>query len=246
MRKLGLLLLTISMLVVPAHAADKEIRLATLNWAPYVGEELDQYGFTSEIVTKAFERAGYTVQIDFMPWARVLKVVERGRYDAAYPAYYSEERAQTYLMSEAFAQGPLGFYARADDDIAYAALEDLQPYKIGVVRGYVNTPEFDQADYLNTEAADSDVQNLKKLLVNRLDLVVIDKLTAQYIINTEMPDDADRLKFLDPPLDEKPLHVIFSREAAGYEEKVSDFNEGLRRLQEEGIIQEIMTYHGFE
>ncbi len=241
-----MILVMLVSLGIPGEAAEKTLRVATLEWEPYVGNELKDGGFTADIVTTVFQQAGYTVHIDFMPWARVLSLVKHGKYDGGFPAYYSEERAKTYAMSDPFAQGPLVFYTLKSSDIPYTGLEDLKPYKIGIVRGYVNTPEFDEADYLKKDVADNDAQNLKKLLYNRIDLIVIDKLTAQHIINTTMPERGDELKAMEPPLEEKSLHLLLSREKEGYEHILADFNQALEQLQADGTIKAILKKHGFE
>lgn len=221
------------------------LTLATLEWPPYVGEQLPGKGFTTAIVTEAFKRAGYEVKISFMPWARVIQEVQAGKYDAAYPEYYSEERLQNFWLSEAFATGPLGFYKRKADPISYTTLKDLQPYRIGVVLGYVNTPEFDAAEYLQKEAVNSDEQNLRKLLLGRIDLAVIDQFVAEYLIKTLIPEGADTLEFMNPPLKEQPLHVIFARQVAGSEEKLQAFNAALKTMREDGTLDRILEEYGF-
>ncbi len=61
-----------------------------------------------------------------------------------------------------------------------------------------------------------------------------------------MPDKAGALEFLEPPLEEKLLYVIFSRKIEGYEQKVKGFNQGLQQLIEDRTSQKIMKRHGFE
>lgn len=232
--------------VPPTASSDEHtIKLATLDWPPYVGENLPQGGFTTAIIREAFKRTGYEVKVDFMPWARVLREAEAGNYDAAYPEYYSEERAQAFFLSEQFASGPLGFYKRKGAIINYTKLEDLKPYRIGVVSGYINTPEFDAADYLQKDVVNSDEQNIRKLLLGRIDLAVIDKLVAQYIIKTNVPEAADVLEFMEPPLKEQSLHVIFSRQVAGSEQKLQAFNAALKTMREDGTLERILKESGF-
>ena len=226
-------------------AEEKSISLATLEWEPYVGKKLKHYGFTSEIVAEAFKRTGYKVKVTFMPWARVLQEVRKGKYDAAYPAYYSDERAKMYALSNPFAEGPLVFYKRKEAVISFRSLQDLKPYRIGVVRGYVNSPEFDAADYLTKDIANSDEINLKKLLKGRLDLVVIDKFTSQSILNKIIPEGRDVLECLKPHLQVKPLYLAVSRKVEGYQHIVKDFNYGLKQISDEGLIKKIMQKHGF-
>ena len=245
MLKYALTLCITLLFAPPALADEKEISLATLNWEPYVGEELEYFGFTSHIITEAFKRVGYRVQYTFLPWARLLKQVAAGKFDAGCAAYYSEERAEIYAFSEPYAHGPVVLYKRKDRDISYRTLTDLKPYRIGVARGYVNDAEFDAAEYLHKEVANDNDLNMKKLLAQRLDLIAIDKFVAQYIIKTSLPQGADALEPLDPPLADHPIHLIFSKKRAGYEQKVQDFNRGLAAITEDGTVDNILQRHGF-
>ncbi|MCF8061123.1 MAG: transporter substrate-binding domain-containing protein [Deltaproteobacteria bacterium] len=229
--------------VLPGQAGER-ISLATLDWAPYAGKDLPNLGFTSEIVTRAFEHAGYRVDIAFMPWARVLRRVARGDADAMYPAYRSTERARVFALSDPFAQSFLVFYKRVDDDIAYTGLRNLEGYRIGVVRGYVNSPAFDQAEYLLKESTDSDESNLRKLLKGRIDLAVIDLYTARHLLENRIPKGLVHLEPLEPPLEVKTLHLAVSRRLPGYRAVVADFNRALSRLSSDGTLEEIKTRQG--
>jgi polar amino acid transport system substrate-binding protein len=228
-----------------AFSSERVIKLATLNWAPYVEENLENCGFTSEIVSQIFKKAGYQVKIYFMPWARVLAEVKTGEYDAMYPAYYSEERSRIYAFSNQIAEGPLVLCKRSDDTIEYKNLIDLKPYKIGVVRGYVNTPEFDAAVYLNKKIVNNDKQNLLKLLTGRIDIAVIDKYTAKQIIKIDIPHAAEKLDFLDPPLENKLLYVGFSKKRKDYQNLLKSFNQALNEMIKKGLIDNIVKKHGF-
>src|SRR5919106_7045192 len=100
------------LLFIQSGKAERVISLAISEWPPYVSNDLKNYGLTSEIVAEAFARVGHTVKMSFMPWKRALHKVAEGVYDATYPAYYSEERAQLYAMSKPFFAAPMGFYKR--------------------------------------------------------------------------------------------------------------------------------------
>lgn len=229
----------------PCRGFDGEhLSLATLNWAPYVGEDLEEYGFTTEIVTRVFAHAGYRTSIAFMPWVRVLRHVARGDYDAMYPAYFSEERSRAYALTEPFAQSPLVLFKRKQNSIAYTCLRDLEGYRIGVVRGYVNSPAFDAAAYLEKEPTNSDESNLRKLYRGRIDLAVVDLYTAQYLLEDCIPEAREALEPMDPPLQIKPLYVGISREVDGYASIVAAFNRSLRFLSENGALEAIRKRHG--
>lgn len=237
--------LGIGLLPSSSPCEPRVISLATLNWKPYVSEGMPGGGLTTEIVRQAFQGAGYEVEVTFMPWIRVLSEVKKGTFDAMYPAYFSKSRSRVYALSSPIANGPLVFCKRSDRRLGYRTLEDLRAYRIGVVRGYVNTPEFDAADFLDKEMVNSDKQNLLKVLTGRIDLAVIDKYTARQIIDSSIPQAQGKLDFMQPPLEVKPLHVGFSRECRGYRRLLDAFNRSLEAMERKGVLQQIHTRHGF-
>jgi len=234
-------------LIISGVPGAEEIHLVTADWEPYAGEHLPDYGFTSEIITEAFRRRGYTVVFHFVPWKRAELYVQEGRYDALYSAYYSEERAQVYAVSSPYIESYLMLCSLKGAGITYSSLRDLISYRIGTVRGYVNTPEFDRADFLSKEEVVSDLLNIRKLLARRLDLIVIDKYLMKYqmAVSTEISSSLSDTEFLEPPLDVKPVFVMFSRKVEGYEQKRNDFNEGLKAIREDGTYQKILSRYGY-
>ncbi len=205
------------------------IKIASLNWAPYTGENLKDYGIVTKKVKKIFSKMDYEIEISFMAWKRVLYEVEQGNYDVGCPAYYSEERAKKYIMSDKIMDTPLVFIKNKTSKIEYNKLEDLKDYKIGVVRGYVNTKEFDNASYLNKFEGSSDIQNLRLLASKRLDIVVIDKIVAKNLIS-ENNEFKNKFIFIEKPLDNKPLHLLFSRKNKNNLELVENFNKILKEF----------------
>ncbi|WP_243358018.1 substrate-binding periplasmic protein [Fundidesulfovibrio terrae] len=229
-------------------AAPKVMTFVSLNWEPYAAETIPGNGFTTEIIAEACKRAGYEAQFTFMPWKRVLAETEAGDFDALFNAYHSEDRARRYALSEPYAASPLVVCAKAGSGVRYdGTLESLKPYRIGVVAGYVNTPEFDGASFLNKEETLSDITNLKKLIQGRVDLIVIDKYTAIQLLKSSPTLEAglSDVVFLSPELDNKPLYAMFSRKKDGYREKRDAFNRGLKAVQQDGTVNAILEKYGF-
>ena len=110
--------------------------------------------------------------------------------------------------------GRLVLCARKSSRVAWdGTLESLRPYRLGVVMGYVNTPAIDGADFLQKDTTTSDLLNLKKLLGGRLDAIVIDQFQAIYLLknNPMLIQGLADVEFLQPPLEQKGIHVLFSR-----------------------------------
>jgi len=201
MKVLSIFIVTLVLLFSGSQgiADEKTVSLAVLDWKPYAGEELEKFGFGSQILTAAFKRAGYNVTFNFMPWVRALKDTEIGKYDAVCYGYYSDSRSKIYALSNPFIESPLVFYKHKDSNISYRSLQDLKPYRIGVVRGYVNSEQFDTADYLIKDEVSNETLNLKKLLNKRVDLILIDKFVAQYLLNTVFYENKSDFEFIPPP-----------------------------------------------
>jgi len=252
---LKMLILFISLLfTITAYASDKHIKLATLDWEPYVGQKMKNYGFTSEIIQKAFAKKGYTVEFIFYPWARGMAMTEQGKVHGIYPAYYSDERNKKFIVSDSFGSGGLGFYKRRESNISFVAdpvkepekvFQSLKQYRFGIVRGYAYTKEFDAADDLIKDIVNDDETNLKKLNKGRIDLAFIDKYVARYIMHRKYPHYMDELEFMTPALEEKKLYICFSRAIKGIEKIAKDFNEGIKQLKASGEWKQIMDSHGF-
>lgn len=232
------------MSALPAFSAQK-IKLATLNWEPYIGEKLENQGYVAELVTEAFKRSGFEVEITYLPWARVVKMSEDGVFDGYFPEYYSDSLKEKFLVSDPLPGGPLGLFKLKDTAITFTRLEDLKPYKIGVVRGYINTAEFDAANYLKKDEATDDLQNFKKLMKKRVDLVVSDKYVGLYTIKNNLPEDLDKVEFISPPLEEKDLFLCISKKTSGFTLKMKSFNENYQKMKADGTVDKILTKHGF-
>jgi polar amino acid transport system substrate-binding protein len=225
----------------------EEVSLTSTNWEPYNGELLPNYGFASEIISEAFKRVGYKVSFTFLPWNRAYKDTIKGKYDGLFASYYSKKRAEIFAPSDPYISGPLVLCSRQETEIKFKTLRDLSSYTIGVVRGYVNTPEFDKADYLKKEEVNSDILNLIKLIRGRVDLIVIDKYTALYYLKNapSVQGDLNNVRFLSPPLEEKPLHIMFSKAVSDYKLKLDGFNRGLREIKADGTFEGILRKYGF-
>lgn len=115
-----------------------------------------------------------------------------------------------------------------------------------MVRGYVNSPAFDRAEYLLKEPTDSDESNLQKLLRGRIDLAVIDWHTARHLIENRIPRGIGRLEPLEPPLQVKPLYLGVSKQVPGYRSVVADFNRAISDLSSEGALEQIRRKHDIE
>lgn len=225
-------------------ADDKNIEIVATEYPPYYGSELQNKGFITEIVVAAFARSGYDSTVRFLPWQRAFDGAKAGKYTVLYTMWYRKEREEWFEFSDALPANEVGFFKRVGDDISFNNFSDLKPYTIGVVRGYVNPPGFDEAG-LTTEVVDNDALNLNKLLRGRIDLVLIDKIVGQHILNINHAQHKHEVEWMKPPVTVETQHLVVSKRAPDSRAILDNFNRGLAAIIADGTVSQITRKHGF-
>lgn len=204
-----------------AQALLKTMRVASLEWPPYVSASLPNGGFLVALSAAAVKDAGYEVAIDYFPWNRAVQMGSRGPEFAGYfPTYYTQERSHLCHFSTSFGTSKVSLAFRKSDPLSWNAIEDLGTKSIGVVAGYSNGEAFDamvRDGRLKPELSQSDVSNLRKLIAGRVQAIVIDRLVLRYLLMTEPIPIKDREQIVldDKPLAELKMHVCFQRTPSG-------------------------------
>lgn len=226
-RKLAFRLLLPLCIAAPAQGSTSDapgiMRLASLDWLPYVGAGLEGEGWSASVTDAAARQFGYRAKIEYFPWTRAMQLGTRdARYAGYFPAYYTEERARTCHFSAPIGTSTVGLVYLKSAPLSWSTMEDLAALKIGVVAGFSNGQAFDAMagkGKLRLDASPNDMLNLRKLLARRVDAVVIDKLVLRYLLATEprLAQERSQFAFHDKPLAELSLHVCFQRTPAGQE-----------------------------
>ncbi|ENA1256119.1 ABC transporter substrate-binding protein [Pseudomonas aeruginosa] len=233
----------LGLLLATAGAQADTLRVATLDWAPYVGPDLPGKGLASRILDEALALDGHRAELVFLPWQRALKEAAEGRFDALMPAYLSPERRELFHATIPLLDSQLGFFRQRERllPVNPAHLESLRPYRIGVVRGYVNREDFDADRSLTKDAVTNDWQNLEKLLRGRIDLAVVDRYTGYYLLARNVPALKDRLVFIEPPLEVKPLYVLVPKRHARGAALAASLDRNLRLMRRSGRLEQLIA-----
>jgi len=231
------------------HALEKSLSVCTLEWPPYFSEKLTDQGWGWKVAREALEPKGYTLHIKFLPWARALMEVKHGKCDALGGAFYSDERAEWAWFSAPFGEVRTVFFKRKDHLIEFKVLHDLKPYNIAVGRGFVSTPEFDDADYLNKYKVLNASQGFRMIYKDRLDLLPFGELPGKMMLRQieatgEYPGISQKIVPMEPPLKFNDIHLAFSKKDPHALKKLTDFNSGLVKLYRNGRYKEILREYG--
>lgn len=218
-----------------AEPEPKRLRLASLEWAPYVSAGLEQAGWSSFVAKAAAREFGHEAAIEYFPWTRAMQLGTRDpRYAGYFPAYFTEERARSCHFSQPIGSSTVGLAYLKQSPLHWTSLQDLAALRIAVVAGFSNGTEFDtwvREGRLKPDPAPNDMLNLRKLLAGRVDAVVIDKLVLRYLLASDpsLARAGRRIAFHERPLAELALHICFQRTPAGLAIQRS-FDAALRRM----------------
>jgi polar amino acid transport system substrate-binding protein len=219
-----------------AAQSAKTIRLASLEWIPYVGSALEGEGLSVHIVSTAVRQFGSQAKIEYFPWTRAMQLGAKDPgYAGYFPAYHTEERARTCHFSAPIGSSMVGFAYLKSSPLRWESLQDMASKRIAVVSGFSNGSAFDdlvKQGKLQVDPSPNDMLNLRKLLAGRVDTVVIDKLVMRYLLLTEpsLARERDQFGFHERPLAALPLHVCFQKSAEGLEIQQA-FNRALTSMQ---------------
>ncbi|MEW9897866.1 transporter substrate-binding domain-containing protein [Chitinivorax sp. PXF-14] len=235
--------LLLLLLVATCQAAEEEkvVRLSSLVWPPYSGAALKEGGVLTQVLREAFKSVGYRLEVSYYPWSRAVAVAKRDpSFSGYFPEYYAKHIESHFIFSPPIGSGPLGFAERRSRPVSWRKLDDLTPYRIGVVHDYVNTEAFDKLvaeQTLRADPATSDVQNLLKLAAGRLDLAVVDRHVMNYWLKhaPELEPYQDALQFNARLLENKQLFVCFRKDEQG-QRMAKLLAQGLARIDAPRLV----------
>ncbi|MCP4355775.1 MAG: amino acid ABC transporter substrate-binding protein [Proteobacteria bacterium] len=240
------LLCVVSLTTHKINAQENVIKFTSLEWPPFSGKDLRQEGAFIAVVRAAYEAMGYKIEITFLPWIHAQQAVKDSDEYAGYlPAYESKKRRADSIISEQIVSSPVGFAQHSDAKISWSKLDDLKKYRIGIVSGYVNSVEFDKMvkkRELNIEENIDDATALRKLVMKRLDLVVIDRNVMNHILKYDetLKSESTSLSFNKKILENKKIYVAFRKSENGM--KMNKLlEEGLKKVDVNSIINKYMN-----
>ena len=221
----------------------EKITLATMNWEPFYGEELPQNGFFSALSREAFKRAGYELEIKFLPWKRAISETQNGNFDGILGAYYSNERTEWGVYTEKIVDNEDVFFQKVENNINYENIEELKKFKIGVVRGDVPSEELKKMGF-NVEEVNDYYQNILKLNLGRVDLALMSKKYFYNYVKYSENDLEGKMKPLEIPFKSYEVFNIITKKRSDAKVIVKKFNTALNEMKEDGTYEKIMSSFG--
>ncbi|MCB1700936.1 MAG: transporter substrate-binding domain-containing protein [Pseudomonadales bacterium] len=241
MLKFVRLLSVVMALYCGAAAAEQTVSLMANASPPYADQKLPEQGFALALVKHIFARTDYKPEITIENWSRAVEGARLGVYDGLAAAWYSEERNADLQFSEPYLSSKLIILKLRSNPRQYGSLKDLAGSRLGVRSDYAYGIDFDAIPDLTLVEENHLIQNLLRLLNGSVDFVIGDRRTIIMQLNEFLKDRMTEFSVVDIPLPEVQRHVAASRDMAGHEEMIVQFNKALEQTRKDGSLDAIIS-----
>jgi len=225
--------------------AQEPVALASTEFPPYTGERLAGGGFLTRAIRLAFERSGYAPATHFYPWTRALKMTQSGEVDGITAIWRTAEREQWLAFSDPIVSNDIGFYALTERGLLVRELADVKAHglRVGVVRGYAVPKLLLELQPQFVETLD-DAAGLRMLAAKRMDLVLVDRAVAHYLLHGPLAALQSSLGWQNLVVESLPLHMALRRDSPRHAQLLAAFNTGLAAITADGTLAKLKKEYG--
>ena len=216
-------------------AAERPVRIASVEYPPYVSKALPQQGVLADLTVQAFAAVGETASIELLPWARAMRLTQAGKYDGLLLLWPEEVKKLRLHVSDTLYQSELGVFVRVDTAMQIKGVESLSGRRLGIVSDYGYPPSLLKSGALLNIAPD-DKTNFRKLAADRLDMALLERPVGEYFLHHELKSLCGEIKWGGKALALLPLTIGFNGKP-----QLAQFNHGLKLLKANGQYQKIMA-----
>jgi len=174
-----LLIIIILVSFLPAYS--NSIRVVTDNYPPY-NYRIDSrvVGLSTEVVKAVLQTADIDYsKIEMKPWPRIYKIALYKKNVLIYSIAKTEKRVNKFKWVGKIA--PFEVYVYSNKDVNVDSINDLKHFKIGAVKDDMRAHFLiDKGLKSNVEYVENDKKNVLKLISNRIDIMLNDKISMHY------------------------------------------------------------------
>lgn len=152
------------------NGMSEELKFYSANFPPYTFQnEQGTGGAIYDVVKEIIKRIGYKNKIEFIPWPRARFEAENNSDIVILPLARTMDREEKYTWLLHVLDDPYVIVALKDSKVDISRLESAKKLKIGILSSSVAENLLKQLGFENLEFTSSDVQNVKKLKLGRID-----------------------------------------------------------------------------
>jgi len=195
----------------------------------------EQSGLLDKIAHEAFSRIGYKVIIKSLPSERALINANKGIDDGEILRIDGIEKLYPNLIKVPEKTFDFEFVILTKNKtIQISSWDDLTPYSVGIIKGWkiLEKGIRSLSEVSHVENVDNLFTMLKK---DRVDLVIYERVQAQYLIKKYQLDD---IRVILPPLIVKNMYMYLNKR---HIKLIPKLTEALKQMKQDGSYNRIFN-----
>ncbi|MBU2512064.1 hypothetical protein KJ966_12055 [bacterium] len=242
------LCLIVGLLTVKQVVAEDTVRLTSGEWAPFLSEQIADYGIASRIVTEAFSAVNIKVVYGFFPWKRSYRYAllgedEEGKQWHGTPGWIlTEKRVEDFFISGVIFQADAVFFHLKTFPFVWNDLQDLRGLTIGLPDSatYPTLENAERRGIVSVERGGSYRSVFKKLLYSDINLVPQIREVGYYYLNNHFPEnERERITSFKKVIQSRLYHLLLSKRHPENEKRIEAFNNGMKIIINNGLYETI-------
>ncbi|MBN1501614.1 MAG: transporter substrate-binding domain-containing protein [Spirochaetes bacterium] len=232
-------------------SAEHKVPFAIGEWRPYTGENLENYGMASEIITAACDAVDLVPEYSFYPWRRAELYVEQGKSFATFPFADVPERKENFYFSNVIVSSSISVLKYKKNkktlNFIFKQVKDFSGYNIGTTIGSLRITAPLKNDKINYEETDNFDLSLLKLQAGRIDFIIDNEVVMIDSIRRIFPENTDDFEILDRDfVSAVNYKIMVSKKYPGSINLLKQFNSGLEIIRKNGTLRQIYRKYGID
>ena len=242
---LALAVLVFAKPVTAAPAQCETIRVnGTHDWYPIVMRRVESDGFSGilfDVSLKLFTQLGVRLEVQRKtPWKRLFLQMDEGSLDAILGVYWTRERAEKYLYSDAITRDDVAIFVKKGSESRYQNLSDLIGLQGVRPLGGSYGEEFDQyaKKNLSIKQVPSEEQDriIKMVAFGRADYAVLGRFDGLADIRTS--GNQGNVVELPWRVTNNPVHILIAKNSP-CAQLLPDINRVISEMHQDGTIKQL-------
>jgi len=195
-------------------------------------------GMDVDIAREALQLGGGPgIELEIVPFRRGLIMVEQGDADLTLGLVKTPDREPSLAFSRPYGHAPtLQFLSATQGPAMVQRLADLRSLRVGLLLGAKHPAALQAALGATPSYINSRTSLLRMAAVGRLDVVVMERLTARWLMRELQLDQQLKAQPFELPWGSSPC-MAFSRKSAAGMAALAPMNRGLEMLEQSGWAQ---------
>ncbi|MEO0400766.1 MAG: transporter substrate-binding domain-containing protein [Pseudomonadota bacterium] len=224
-------------------AEQRTLTVVADDWPPFSGSALPNGGMSLDVISTVLQRAGYKVETQVVPWARIMSGARSGEFDVIGSLFEDADMKKFVSYGDPFFSTDVRLVQPAGGTHRFTSVAALRPFSIAVGDGFVYQDEFDRADYLNKIVVTTALQAIKMVAFGRADLTLDSADVVRHAIQNDDPTLSARVEFAPGVLVSQNIHMAVNSALPDSADIVADFNRVLAEMKADGSLDALLAVH---